>query len=101
MWTCRLSRFEPALANLKFGYTPPPGCFCDRVWICLIAKGLTFLRATKSLQQYENNGFATEPPRTRGLARESEGVTPGGNADGYQNKGVAGKAIRKNMKTKG
>jgi len=26
--------------------------------------------------------------------------TPG-NADGYQNKGVAGKGIRKNMKTKG
>jgi hypothetical protein len=28
-------------------------------------------------------------------------VTPGGNADGYQNKGLAGKAIRNNMKTKG
>jgi hypothetical protein len=28
-------------------------------------------------------------------------ATPLGNADGYQNKGVAGKAIRKNMKTKG
>jgi hypothetical protein len=27
--------------------------------------------------------------------------TPGGNADRYQNKGVAGKAIRKTMKTKG
>ena len=27
--------------------------------------------------------------------------TPPGNADGYQNKGLAGKAIRKNMKTKG
>src|SRR6266481_6290635 len=26
---------------------------------------------------------------------------PGGNADGYQNKGVAGKAICKTMKTKG
>jgi hypothetical protein len=26
---------------------------------------------------------------------------PGGNADRYQNKGVAGKAIRKTMKTKG
>jgi hypothetical protein len=25
----------------------------------------------------------------------------GGNADGYQKKGVAGKAIRKTMKTKG
>jgi hypothetical protein len=28
-------------------------------------------------------------------------VTPPGNADGYQNKRVAGKAIRKNMKIKG
>jgi hypothetical protein len=28
-------------------------------------------------------------------------ATPLGNADGYQNKGVAGKAIRKTMKTKG
>ena len=27
--------------------------------------------------------------------------TPGGNADGYQNKRVAGKAICKTMKTKG
>jgi hypothetical protein len=26
-------------------------------------------------------------------------MTPPGNADGYQNKGIAGKAIRKNMKT--
>ena len=29
------------------------------------------------------------------------GVTPGGNADVYQRKGLAGKAIRKTMKTKG
>jgi hypothetical protein len=28
-------------------------------------------------------------------------VTPGGNADGYQKKGFAGKAIRNDMKTKG
>ena len=36
------------------------------------------------------------------MARSSaEILTPRGNADGYQNKGVAGKAIRKNMKIKG
>jgi hypothetical protein len=29
------------------------------------------------------------------------GVTPPGNADGYQNKGLVGKAIRKVMKIKG
>jgi hypothetical protein len=34
------------------------------------------------------------------LGRIGGGVTPRGNSDGYQNKGVAGKAIRKNMKTK-
>jgi hypothetical protein len=31
----------------------------------------------------------------------SEGKYPGGNADGCENKGVAEKAIRKFMKTKG
>jgi hypothetical protein len=30
-----------------------------------------------------------------------EGVHPGGNADRFENKGLAGKAIRKTMKTKG
>jgi hypothetical protein len=32
---------------------------------------------------------------------EADTPTPGGNADRYQSKGVAGKAIRKTMKTKG
>jgi hypothetical protein len=32
---------------------------------------------------------------------KAPGKTPGGNADGYQNKGFAGKGIRKTMKTKG
>ena len=35
------------------------------------------------------------------LCREEFGVHPWGNADGCENKGVAGKAIRKDMKTKG
>jgi len=43
--------------------TPHPGCFGKRVWICLIAKGLSFATATKSLQEYERNGFATKIQR--------------------------------------
>jgi hypothetical protein len=39
--------------------------------------------------------------RQNTLGRVGGGVTPPGNSDGYQNKEVAGKAIRKNMKTKG
>jgi len=31
----------------------PPGCFCKRVWICLIAKELIFLATTKSPQEVE------------------------------------------------
>src|SRR6266446_910716 len=64
---------------------PPPGCF----W-------------KKRLQPREKKGFASETQSHRGGGLES-GVypTPPGNADGYQNKGLAGKAIRKNMKTKG
>jgi hypothetical protein len=40
-------------------------------------------------------------PRRRGWQGELFGVTPPGNADGYQNKGLARKAIRKVMKIKG
>jgi hypothetical protein len=43
---------EVKSAELSQTY-PHPGCFAKRVWICLIAKGSTFLAATKSLQQYE------------------------------------------------
>ena len=39
--------------------TPPPGCFAERAWICLIAKGLSFFVTTKSLQEYENKGART------------------------------------------
>ena len=44
-------RCTGGLAQMRGG--TPRGCFCKRVWICLIAKDLTFLAATKSLQQYE------------------------------------------------
>ena len=37
----------------------PPGCFCERVWICLIAKDLTSLEATKSPQEYDGAGLAS------------------------------------------
>jgi len=44
----------------------PPRHFGKRVWICLIAKELTFLETPKSPQNTENMGFATETPRHRG-----------------------------------
>src|SRR6266478_5807646 len=45
---------------------PHPGCFAKRVWICLIAKELTFLETPKSPQNTENMRFATETLRHRG-----------------------------------
>ena len=48
--------------------------------------------------------FAAEPKLMSAVENDGErgaDPTPGGNADGYQNKGVAGKAICKTMKTKG
>jgi hypothetical protein len=56
---------------------PHPGYFAERVWICLIAKELTFLPATKSLQEYEKNGFAIEAQRTQSWER-SDDPTPRG-----------------------
>jgi hypothetical protein len=53
----------------------------------MIPNDLTFLAPTRNPQAYE--GWSSKHP------------TPGGNADDYQNKGVAEKAIRKTMKTKG
>src|SRR5712664_3036349 len=38
--------------------------------------------------------------RENGRNEEGQRGTPRGNSDGYQNTGLAGKAIRKNMKTK-
>jgi hypothetical protein len=40
------------------GGTPHPGCFAKRVWICLIPKELTFLRAAKRRQEYRNKGVS-------------------------------------------
>jgi hypothetical protein len=37
---------------------PHPGCFAQRVWICLIAKELRFGATTKSLQEYMDKGFS-------------------------------------------
>ncbi len=60
----------------------------------------------KRQQTPENNGFEAGAGSCA-EAQSSEGdweactPTPGGNGDRCQNKGVAGKAIRKNMKTKG
>jgi len=57
-------------------------------------------------QMPESNGFAT-PAGSGTEAQSSEGdwrlvpPHPGGNGDRCQDKGVAGKAIRKNMKSKG
>src|SRR6266852_3091114 len=45
-------------------------------------------------------GRGRQGNRERGVEKVQT-PTPPGNADGYQNKGVAGKAIRKTMKTKG
>jgi hypothetical protein len=49
---------KPGYRRVRY---PPPGVFCKRVWICLIAKELAFFVTTKSLQQYE-------PSRVKALA---------------------------------
>jgi hypothetical protein len=54
----------------------------------------------KRRQPLEKKGFATETQSHKGGLESGVYPTPPGNADGYQNKGLAGKAIRKNMKTK-
>src|ERR1700730_5736595 len=50
---------HPRASSRTPGY-PYPGCFCERVWICLIVKELNFLPTTKSLQEYERKGLARE-----------------------------------------
>ena len=54
------------------GGTPYPGCFAGRVWICLIAKELRFLRVTKSLQEYRSK-------RVRAVERRASRVICRGN----------------------
>src|SRR6266404_5678266 len=93
--------------------TPPP-VFCEKRLQTIENKGRECRKERKETgkrqQMPENNGFATPTrpgqaaARRHRVWREIEGLYPhtrGGNADGCQNKGVAGKAIRKNMKTKG
>jgi hypothetical protein len=61
---------------------PHLGYFAKRVWICLIAKELTFLATNKSPQQYVRTGvralFTTEfaeNPEFRGSAKNTIGQT--------------------------
>jgi hypothetical protein len=67
-------------------------------------------RAPKRLQAIENTGCddvekdATGKSATQrhgGRSTEATEGTPPGNSDGYQNKGLVGRAIRKVVKTKG
>jgi hypothetical protein len=98
--------------EVEGGY-PTPGCFRERGCKRLKTKGGS---AEKSAKRRERGGKCLKamdlPPRQgRGRQRhrgtefrgglEACTPTPRGNADRCQNKGVAGKAIRKNMKTKG
>jgi hypothetical protein len=54
----------------------------------------------KRRQPLEKKRFAIETQSHRGGLESGVHPSPPGNADGYQKKGFAGKAIRKNMKTK-
>jgi hypothetical protein len=58
--------------------TPHPGCSAKRVWICLIPKELTFLRATKRRQEYRNKGVSLVgkgPGRITCRANMAESIT--------------------------
>jgi len=79
------------------GY-PYPGYFAERVWTCLIAKELGLLPTTKSPQEYVNNGVERLKRLHREFGRKLIPPTPPGNADDYQRKGFAGKAIRNYLK---
>src|SRR6267154_149921 len=60
-------------------------------------------RENKSAQLIDNEGdrLAWSASRRVVLRKSGLGVHPGGNADVCEYKGLAGKAIRKTMKTKG
>jgi hypothetical protein len=45
-------------ASVDQSDAPPPRYFCERVWICLIAKDLSLLETTKSPQEYDRTGLA-------------------------------------------
>src|SRR6266851_2890341 len=75
--------------------TPPP-VFCAK----RRERGSKRLK-TMDLPPRQGRGRQRRGGTEFGGGLEACTPTPRGNADGYQNKGVAGKAIRKNMKTKG
>src|SRR5712664_4690401 len=88
----------------------PPPVFCEKRLQAIENKGRERRKERKETgkrqQMPENNGFAT-PTRPGQVAARRHRVRreigrlvpphPGGNGDRCQNKGVAGKAIRKNM----
>src|SRR5258705_353999 len=82
---------------LRVRDTHTPGFFAEIVWICLIAKELG-LPTTKSPQEYANNGVERLKRLHREFGRKLIPPTPPGNADDYQRKGFAGKAIRNYLK---
>jgi hypothetical protein len=74
--------------------------FSQRAWMFLIKKHLGFESVPKSLQAAErksDNAGRQLAPRFR----KAEGAHPGGILYRCENTSVAGKAIRKLMKTKG
>src|SRR5216684_1756879 len=82
---------------------PPPGCFGRRGCKLLKIKNGRSKKRVKRDQRgcklIKNTLNVTGPPREWSERGRSDGYTRG-NSDGYQNTGLAGKAIRKNMKTK-
>ncbi len=68
-------------------------------------KGVDFFRDDQELaticQKRDLDRSSTRRHRERVVGNEARTPHPGGNVDNYQNKRVAGKAIRKTMKTKG
>jgi hypothetical protein len=81
------------------GAMPHPCSFAKRVCILLKRMGLGFWMRSKSLQIAENKGGSGERRVTR--RRLWRGKHPRGCLDRCENMEVAGKAIRKVMKTKG
>src|SRR5712664_660118 len=82
---------------------PPPGWFGRRGCKLLkIKNGGSKKRVKRDQRGCKLMKIREMPQSHRENGRNEEGQrgTPRGNSDGYQNTGLAGKAIRKNMKTK-
>jgi hypothetical protein len=82
---------------------PPPGCFAKRVRKLLKPKDRSVEKSAKRGQRGGKLLRTWDLPQIHGdteLKIEGAHPTPQGNSDRYQKKGVAGKAIRKSMKTK-